>query len=113
MLILTLNIIAAQLTLGAGRTIPTLAAVAGLAAVVFGGRALARPASGRFGRPISLIFGLIGLAVGGLHAAYAAGGVGTGNGLAGAFVAIALGVIGIVLGALAFARARNTPLSNE
>jgi hypothetical protein len=41
-----------------------------------------------------------------VHAANAAGGLGTGNGLAGAVVAVALGLIATVLGGLALARTR-------
>jgi hypothetical protein len=40
--------------------------------------------------------------------ASAAGGFGTGNGLAGAIVAIVVGLIGMVLGGLALARSRRT-----
>lgn len=65
--------------LGAGRTVPTVAAVLGLISVV----------------------------VGGLHTANSAGGLGTGNGLAGAVVAMALGLIGLVLGGLALALRRR------
>jgi hypothetical protein len=49
------------------------------------------------------------LALGGLHAANSAGGFGTGNGLAGAIVAIVLGLIGMVLGGLAWVRSRSRP----
>ena len=101
-------ILAAELSLGTGRTIPSVAALVGLVSVIAGGIALLRPATGRIGAPVSLLLGVISAAVGGLHAAYAAGGVGTGNGLAGAIVAVALGLIGIVLGALALARSRRT-----
>jgi hypothetical protein len=39
--------------------------------------------------------------------ANSAGGFGTGNGLAGAIVALVLGLIGMVIGALALARSRR------
>ena len=101
-------ILAAEFSLGTGRTIPSVAALVGLVSVIAGGIALLRPATGRIGAPVSLLLGVISAGVGGFHAAYAAGGVGTGNGLAGAIVAVVLGLIGIVLGALAFARSRRT-----
>ena len=102
------NRIAGGYTLGTGRTVPTVAAVLGLAGVIAGAVALVRPGLLRSGAPIALALGLISAAAGGLHAAYAAGGVGTGNGLAGAVVAVVLGLIGIILGALAMTRKRQT-----
>jgi hypothetical protein len=51
--------------------------------------------------------GLISSVIGGLHAANSAGGFGTGHGLAGAIVAIVLGLVGMVLGGLALARSRR------
>ena len=103
-----LNIVAAGLTLGTGRTIPTVAAIIGLVGVVFGGLALFRSSWFRLGGPASIGIGLISAIVGGLHTAYAAGGVGTGNGLAGAVVAVVLGLISVGLGALSYSRARRT-----
>ena len=50
---------------------------------------------------------VISVIVGGLHTANSAGGLGTGNGLAGGVVALALGLIGLVLGGLALARSRR------
>ena len=100
--------VAAEFTLGTGRTVPTVAAVVGLVGVVFGTLAVIRPLLFRVGGPISIILGLISIFVGGLHAAYAAGGVGTGNGIAGAIVAAVLGLLGIALGTLAFFRSRRT-----
>ena len=73
------DVVAAGYVLGTGRTVPSVLAVLGLVSVV----------------------------VGGLHAANAAGGLGTGNGLAGAVVAVVLGLIGLVLGALGLARSRR------
>jgi hypothetical protein len=54
-----------------------------------------------------LVAGLVSVGVGGLHAANAAGGLGTGNGLAGAIVASVLGLIGVVVGGLALTRSRR------
>jgi Family of unknown function (DUF6223) len=98
---------AAGYELGVGRTVPTAAAVVGLAAVVVGVLALARP--GARGMPLAaLVLGLVAALVGGLHAANAAGGLGTGNGLAGALVAVVLGLIGAALGGLVLARSRSS-----
>jgi hypothetical protein len=47
------------------------------------------------------------MALGGLVAATAAGGIGTGNGLGGAYVALIVGLAATVLGALALARTRR------
>lgn len=100
-------LLAADFTLGTGRTLPTVAAVVGLIGVVAGGFAFARPGTVAIGRPLALVCGLISLCVGGLHAAYAAGSFGTGNGLAGAVVAIVLGVVAAALGAFTFTRSRT------
>jgi hypothetical protein len=43
----------------------------------------------------------------GLHLATSTGAVGTGNGRGGAIVALALGLVGVVLGRLALARSRR------
>ena len=56
---------------------------------------------------MALVLGLISVVVGGLHGANAAGGLGTGNGLAGAVAAVGLGLIGMVIGGLALARSRR------
>lgn len=89
----------------------SLAAVAlGLAAVIIGWRALARavPASSKRSRGITAVTaGLLGVALSGLQLGRATGGVGTGNGVAGAVVAIVLGLAGIILGGRALARARR------
>ncbi|MEV0081661.1 DUF6223 family protein [Saccharopolyspora sp. NPDC050642] len=99
--------------LGAGRTVPTTAAVIGLVSAVLGGLALARSAkrtsagNRRAGAVAALLLGPISAIVGGLHGANSAGGLGTGNGLAGAIVAVLLGVLGTVLGGLALACSRR------
>ena len=97
---------AAGYVLGVGRTVPTAAALIALVGVVVGGLAMAR--SRRRQAVSAVVLGLIGVIVGGLHGANAAGGLGTGNGLAGAVIAVALGLIGVVLGWLALAAARRT-----
>jgi hypothetical protein len=91
--------------LGSGRLIPTVAAVVGLIGVVLGGLALAR-STGRFQAIGAGAAGLLSAVVGGLHSVNSAGGFGSGNGLAGARVAIVLGLISMALGCLALARPR-------
>jgi hypothetical protein len=102
---MSIHLLLAGYVLGVGRTVPTAAAVLALAGVVVGGWALARP--GRRPAVTALALALIGVIVGGLHGANAAGGLGTGNGLAGAVIAVVLGLAGLVLGGLALARARR------
>ncbi|SDM61810.1 DUF6223 family protein [Allokutzneria albata] len=89
---------------GTGRLLPTTAAVLGLISVIIGGLALAR--GGRVLVRTALVTGLVSSVVGGLHIANSAGGLGTGNGLAGAIVAVALGLIGVVVCGLALRRVR-------
>ena len=52
--------------------------------------------------------GPIGLVMGGLVVATADGGLGTGNGLGGAMIAMVVGLIGMILGGLALARFRRS-----
>jgi hypothetical protein len=91
----------------------TTVVVLGLAGVVIGGLALARPASrfgaasGRLGAIVALVAGLIAMVNGGLNLAIATGGPGTGNGVVGGAVALVLGLIAIALGGLALARSRR------
>jgi hypothetical protein len=51
---------------------------------------------------------LIGAVVGAVRVATSPGGIGTGNGLAGAIMAVVLGLIAVALGALALSRSRRT-----
>jgi len=99
------DVVAGGYVLGTGRTVPSVLAVLGLVSVVVGARALFR--SGRGAEAVALSLGSISAILGGLHAANAAGGLGTGNGLAGAVLAVVLGLIGLVLGALGLARSRR------
>ncbi|MEV6138542.1 DUF6223 family protein [Nocardia sp. NPDC051990] len=106
-----ISVVAAGYELGVGRTVPSVAAVLGLISVIAGGLALARsrrPGTGRVRIIGALVLGPISAIVGGLHGANAAGGLGTGNGLAGAVFAVLLGLIGTILGGLALARSRRT-----
>ena len=95
-----------------GRLVATAAAVVGLIGVVIGLLALVRPsglfgsATGRLGVTIAFAAGLIAAAVGGWRAATSTG-IGTGGGLAGAIVAVVLGLIAISLGWLALSRSRR------
>jgi hypothetical protein len=99
---------------GPGRLGATTGGLLGLAGVVIAVLALVRPA----GRPgaakgsrraaVALTAGLISMALGGLVAATADGGLGTGNGLGGAYVAMLLGLLGTVLAGVALTRSRRT-----
>ena len=94
---------------GTGRLVPTVAAVLGLVSVAAAAVAvsrLRRAAPGTGARAsAAVVTGVLAVAVGGLHAAQAEGGVGTGNGLAGAVVAVVLGAAGLVGGAVVLLRA--------
>jgi len=105
--------------MGSGRLGPTASALLGLAGTVIGGLALARVRRGAtttsgFGRTIerrgpgaAILLGMISLALGAVFLATADGGPGTGNGVVGSIVAIALGPVAFVLGALARTRRPN------
>jgi hypothetical protein len=111
-------VVAGLFAMSSGRVGSSLAIVGGLIGIVIGGRALAR-SSGRSradtdigatdgGKaPVAMALGLISLIVGGLTVATADGGVGSGDGIAGAVVAMVLGLVAIVLGGLARARTRE------
>ncbi|MEO3805367.1 DUF6223 family protein [Nonomuraea sp. B1E8] len=66
---------------------------------------------GRRGAIVALGAGLIGGLNGAVKLAVADGGLGTGNGVFGAAVALVLGLAGAALGGLALARSRQTELS--
>jgi len=95
---------------GTGRLVPTLAALLGAIAVVAGVQAVSRRRRARPGArgraAAAVVTGLAGGLLGGVHAAQAAGGVGTGNGLAAAVVAVALGAAAILLGGVTLVRSR-------
>jgi uncharacterized protein DUF6223 len=94
---------------GNNRAGAIVAGVVALLGTVIAGFALVR--SGRSNatrRSItSLAVSLTGVAFGWLHLATSSGGIGTGNGRAGAYIAIAVGLIGAALGTLAVARSRR------
>ncbi|MFG2987014.1 DUF6223 family protein [Streptomyces sp. NPDC048258] len=99
-----------------GRVGALLSALVGLLGAVGGGLALARPTrqghvvtwARRNGAVTALAAGLIAMAVGGTAAATAEGGLGTGNGLGGAYFAMLLGLIAVTLGWPARSRSRRT-----
>jgi len=102
-------------TLSGGRIGASLAALVGLLGAVNGGLALARPTgmghigtwARRKGDVTALVAGLIAVVVGGSVAATADGGLATGNGLGGAYVAMLVGLIAVTLGWLARSRSRS------
>jgi hypothetical protein len=57
---------------------------------------------------VALVAGLAGAVVGGLVVAAAEGGPGTGYGIVGGYLALAVGLIAMVLGGLALVRRRRT-----
>jgi hypothetical protein len=95
---------------GNNRAGAIVAGIVALIGTVIAGLALVR--SGRSNttrRSITAVaVSLTGIALGWLHLATSTGGIGTGNGRAGAYVAIAVGLIGATLGTLALARSRQT-----
>ncbi len=102
-------------TLSVGRIGASLSALTGLIGSVCGGIALTRTTgkgraaawARRNGPVTALVTGLIAAAVGGTVAATAKGGLGTGNGLGGAYVAVLLGLIAVILGWLARIRSHQ------
>ena len=93
--------------LGTGTAVPTVAAVWAVLSVTVGVVVLVYPVINRAVPVVALLLGLVSATVGGLHAANADGGLGTGNGLATAVVAFGLGMLGVVLGGLALIRAQS------
>lgn len=106
-----LSVVAAGYEVGVGRTVPTIAAVLGLISVIAGGSAVSardhRVGTRRSRAVTALALGAVAAVVGAIHGADAAGGFGTGNGLAGAIAAVVLGLGGVVLGSLSLVRARR------
>jgi hypothetical protein len=92
-----------------GRIAGGVAALVALAGVVIGALALARSArrtgTGKRHAVVALGAGLTAMLIGGLVVAAAEGGPGTGYGIVGGFIALAIGLIATVLGWLAMARA--------
>ncbi|MGW5310266.1 DUF6223 family protein [Nocardia thailandica] len=96
--------------LTADRLVAMTSAFVALAGVIVGVRALARPGgrlvAGRRGAAITLVAGLVGVLVGAWIVGTADGGLGTGNGIAGGYLAIALGLGSLASGGLVLRRAR-------
>ncbi|MFF7245087.1 DUF6223 family protein [Embleya sp. NPDC008237] len=103
-------------TLSAGRIGAIAAALTGILGAVNGGLALARPAAGghlgawvaRNGVVTALVAGSLAVVVGAVVAATADGGLGSGNGLGGAYVAVLVGLLAVALGWAARLRSRRT-----
>ena len=93
-----------------GRVGPTIAALVGLAAVVIGWRTFRH--HDRFtSRPATVVgIGLATVVAGVAFLVLADGGPGTGNGVVGSSAAITLGLVAILLGALA--RTRREPAAS-
>jgi len=90
-----------------GRIVASVASLVALAGVIAGGIALARFRTARRGPVVALATGLAGALTGTLVVAAADGGPGTGHGIVGGYVALVLGLVATVLGALALARTRH------
>ncbi|MEV6276738.1 DUF6223 family protein [Nocardia sp. NPDC051832] len=93
------TLVAAPSGMTSGRLGPTLTALVALTAVAVGVLALRSPTYRT--AVTALASGLISAIVGTLFARTAEGGPGTGNGIVGAWAAIALGLIAMILGATA------------
>lgn len=100
---------AAAYDMSAGRAGAAAAALIGLAGAVIGGTALRRLTGGdrRHRAVTALAAGVAAVVLAAVVAATADGGVGTGNGLGGAYVAVVVGLISTAIGSLALARARR------
>jgi hypothetical protein len=99
-----------------GRAAAMLPAVLGLISVIVGWVTLARFAGRiqpmRLGAIITLVMGLIGMFLSGMHLVRTSS-IGTGSGRLGAIVALVLGLIGIILGGLALVRSRKNITSSN
>lgn len=91
-----------------GRFWSLVGVAVGLLGVVTGVRAVMHRA-GRRGAITALAAGVTGLVLGGLVVAAAEGGPGTGYGIVGGFMALAVGLVSAVLGAVAL---KKNPLSS-
>ncbi|MFG2296138.1 DUF6223 family protein [Streptomyces sp. NPDC048603] len=94
-------------TFSLGRVGAATGALLGLLGVIVAWRALSRP-TGRPGATPAVVAGLVSVTLGGLVVATAEGGVGTGNGLGGAYVALLFGLTATALGSWALSRSRRT-----
>ncbi|WP_307855813.1 DUF6223 family protein [Kibdelosporangium banguiense] len=96
----------------AGRLWSLVAALSGLTGVIIGARTLARSkkrtTTGRRGPITSLATGTAATTIGALVIAAAEGGPGTGYGIVGGYVAVAVGLTALLLGGLSLTRPRHT-----
>ncbi|MEG3636916.1 DUF6223 family protein [Micromonospora palythoicola] len=103
-------VFAQGISMGAGRIGSTVAALLALAGVIVGGLALT-PGRFRTGRAragwSALAAGVFGMTLGGLVVLTSDGGIGTGNGRGGGYVALVVGLIAVVVGGFVLARARR------
>ncbi len=90
-----------------GRLWSLIGAAVGIAGVVVGVLALARPARARQRGRGAVVAGLVGSGIGGAVVAAAEGGPNTGYGIVGGFVALGVGLVAVVLGGLALVRSRR------
>ncbi|WP_433120406.1 DUF6223 family protein [Micromonospora sp. CA-246542] len=99
-------------TMSAGRLGASVGGLLGLAGVIVGALALARPTSrvgtgsGMLGATVALASGLLAVGLGALVVATSDSGIGTGNGRGGAYVALVVGLAALGLGGLALRRVR-------
>ncbi|MGS2809745.1 DUF6223 family protein [Nocardia sp. MW-W600-9] len=103
--VLAAGLVADAYGLTADRAIATSAAFLALFGAVLGGFALARPSSLR--AAIAVGAGVVAAVVGAFVVVTADGGLGTGNGIAGGYIAFVLGALGAALGGLALVRVRR------
>jgi hypothetical protein len=94
-----------------GRLWSVAAGLFGLSGIIIGRIALARstrnPGSAKLMGIFALLLGMTGMIIGGLNLASSDGSMGKGKGVAGAYVAMALGLIAIIMGWLTMARLRR------
>ena len=95
-------------TLTAGRLWSLVAAALGLVGVAIGGLARTRVLGGnksqRRNALLAMLSGLAGSVIGGIVVAVADGGPGSGSGIVGGYLALAIGLLAIALGGLALKR---------
>ncbi|MDD9269303.1 DUF6223 family protein [Paenibacillus sp. GCM10023248] len=95
-------------TITPGRLLTIAAALIGLCSAVAAGITLARPtgrlATGKWSSVMSIVLSLFCVLLSAFHLAVTPGGFNTGNGRAGAIIAIAIGLIGLLLAGTAWTR---------
>ncbi|MFI9449981.1 DUF6223 family protein [Amycolatopsis sp. NPDC052450] len=99
--------------LTAGRLWSLVAVLAGLIGVIAGGLARFRSGGNRRGAFVALTAGLLGMAGGGFVVVAAKGGPGTGYGIVGGFIALAIGLLAAALGVLSLKQAGRPPVARS